>query len=109
MAVQKPLIRYPSGDGFQEVQLGVSDISGTTTLVVGPTSVTDGHLAVFDGTTGKLVKDGGAVPTGTYGVPRVLSTDINIPAGYSYVIVGPLETNGYLFSLGGSGSILGVI
>lgn len=30
--------------------------------VVGPASATDGHLAVFDGTTGKLIKDGGAVP-----------------------------------------------
>jgi hypothetical protein len=31
----------------------------------GPASAVDGHLAVFDGTTGKLIKDGGAVPTGT--------------------------------------------
>lgn len=30
--------------------------------VVGPVSATDGHLAVFDGTTGQLIKDGGAVP-----------------------------------------------
>ncbi len=28
--------------------------------VVGPASATDGHLAVFDGATGKLLKDGGA-------------------------------------------------
>jgi hypothetical protein len=28
--------------------------------VVGPSSATDGNLAVFDGTTGKLIKDGGA-------------------------------------------------
>ena len=32
--------------------------------VLGPSSATDGHLAVFDGSTGKLIKDGGAVPTG---------------------------------------------
>lgn len=33
--------------------------------VKGPSSaVVDGHLAVFDGTTGKLLKDGGAVPSG---------------------------------------------
>jgi hypothetical protein len=32
--------------------------------VVGPDSSTDGHLAVFNGTTGKLIKDGGAVPGG---------------------------------------------
>lgn len=32
--------------------------------VVGPASAVDGHLAVFDTTTGKLIKDGGAVPVG---------------------------------------------
>ena len=32
--------------------------------VVGPAGATDGNLAVFDGATGKLLKDGGAVPSG---------------------------------------------
>ena len=32
--------------------------------VVAPASAIDGHLAVFDTTTGKLLKDGGAVPEG---------------------------------------------
>jgi hypothetical protein len=32
--------------------------------VAGPGSATDGHLAVFDGTTGKLLKDGGAPTAG---------------------------------------------
>jgi hypothetical protein len=31
--------------------------------VLGPASATDGHLAIFDSTTGKLIKDGGAVPS----------------------------------------------
>jgi len=31
--------------------------------VVGPSSAIDSHLAVFSGATGKLIKDGGAVPT----------------------------------------------
>ncbi len=35
------------------------------TCVVGPASVTSGHIATFNGTTGKLIQDGGAVPTGT--------------------------------------------
>ena len=35
------------------------------TAVVGPASVTANHLAVFDGTTGKLIKDGGVVPSST--------------------------------------------
>jgi hypothetical protein len=33
------------------------------TLVTGPASAVDGQLAVFDGTTGKVMKDGGTVPT----------------------------------------------
>jgi len=32
--------------------------------VTGPSSATDGHLAVFDGTSGKIIKDGGAVGSG---------------------------------------------
>ena len=35
--------------------------------VIGPTSATDGHLAVFDGVSGKKIKDGGAPSTGTPG------------------------------------------
>lgn len=31
--------------------------------VVGPGSAVDGHIAVFDGTTGKIIKDGGAAGT----------------------------------------------
>ncbi len=31
--------------------------------VVGPALATDGHLAVFDGTSGSLIKDGGAIPS----------------------------------------------
>ncbi len=35
------------------------------TCVVGPASVTSGHIATFNGTTGKLIQDGGAPATGT--------------------------------------------
>lgn len=38
---------------------------GTPGDVVGPASATDNHLAVFDGATGKLIKDGGAIPSAT--------------------------------------------
>ena len=55
------------------------DLSGTAVVfitvlaenigdVVGPAGATDGHLALFDGATGKLIKDGG--------VPGAGSTDI---------------------------------
>lgn len=43
----------------------VSGGSGGVGNVVGPASATDNHLAVFDGATGKLIKDGGAIPTAT--------------------------------------------
>lgn len=33
-------------------------------IVIGPASATDGNLAVFDGTDGKKIKDGGSVPGG---------------------------------------------
>jgi hypothetical protein len=39
----------------------------TTGDVVGPASATDGHIAQFDGTTGKLIKDGLATSTGGNG------------------------------------------
>ncbi len=35
-----------------------------TPVVIGPSSVTDSHVALFNGTTGKLLKDGGALPNG---------------------------------------------
>ncbi len=47
---------------------GTITTSGTircNTCVVGPASATSGHIATFNGTTGKLIQDGGAVPTGT--------------------------------------------
>ena len=46
--------------------------------VVGPASATDSHLAVFNGVTGKLLKDGGALPIVTsVGTP---GSDGNIPS-----------------------------
>lgn len=40
---------------------GSSGGGGGTGDVVGPGSATDGHLALFDGATGKLIKDGGGL------------------------------------------------
>ena len=47
--------------------------------VLGPASATTDHLAVYDGTTGKLIKDGGAVPAA--GLPTTggtMSGDITL-------------------------------
>lgn len=41
--------------------------------VVGPASATDGHVALFDGATGKLIKDGGAATTA--GLAMLSATD----------------------------------
>ena len=51
----------PSGD---EAAVGTywNIITVNTGAVIGPASSTDGHLVVFDGPSGKLVKGGGAVP-----------------------------------------------
>jgi hypothetical protein len=48
------------------------------TAVVGPSSVTNNHLAVFDGTTGKLVKDGGAIPASTANYSQTFTTQTSV-------------------------------
>ncbi len=44
------------------VQLGIPSGHDGTGTVNGPASAVDGHMATFDGTSGKLLKDGGAPP-----------------------------------------------
>lgn len=61
-----------SANNLSGINTGDQDLSD---LVVGPVSVTDNDLAQFDGTTGKLIKDGLSVVT-TLGSP---GTDTNIP------------------------------
>lgn len=51
---------YAKDDAGAETELGGGGGSGD---VVGPASSTNNHVALFDGTTGKLLKDGGALPT----------------------------------------------
>jgi hypothetical protein len=82
--------------------------------VVGPASAVDGHIAVFDGTTGKLIKDGGALPTGTVSTVSVVSangfagtvaTATTTPAiTLSTTITGILKGNGTAISAGTAGT-----
>ena len=57
------------GTGITVVDPGSGNVtisassSGGTGDVVGPSSSTDGHVALFNGTTGKIIKDSGAVLT----------------------------------------------
>ena len=63
--------------------------------VVGPASAVDGHLAVFDTTTGKLIKDGGAVPVS--GISTVL------PSGQ--ILVGNASNVATPVTMTGDGSV----
>lgn len=63
--------------------------------VVGPASATDGNLAVFDGTTGKLIKDGGAAPTGT-----VSSVSVTTANGVSGTVATATTTPAISLALG---------
>jgi hypothetical protein len=56
-----PACTTVSAGGWLQVNGG----GGGTGDVVGPASSTAGHLATFADTTGKLIQDGGAIPTGS--------------------------------------------
>lgn len=59
-------IYFDSGADLPKIytSTGWTSIDTGTGDVVGPASAVDSHLAVFDGTTGKLIKDGGAITSG---------------------------------------------
>lgn len=54
---------------------GIPDTTDAGGDVTGPASSTDGNIVVFDGTTGKTIKDGGAPPTDGIDGFSVLSVD----------------------------------
>jgi hypothetical protein len=65
-----------------------SPITGTgvlsaPTAVVGPASVTADHLAVFNGTTGKLIKDGGVVPASTANYSQTFTTQTSVALAHN--------------------------
>lgn len=63
--------------------------------VVGPASATNNHLVVFDGITGKLIKDGGVAPTGTNTGDQ---TDISGNAGTATALQTARTIGGVSFS-----------
>ncbi len=67
---------------------GLHEGGGGSGDVVGPDSATDGNLAVFDGITGKLIKDGGA-PGGGGGNVSVI--DLGIIQVADVIAAGQLE------------------
>lgn len=59
-------LQYADGEGFRITDsTGATKTSGSTGAgdVVGPASATDGNIALFDGTTGKLIKNSSYSPT----------------------------------------------
>jgi hypothetical protein len=59
--------------------------------VVGPASATDGNLAVFDGTDGRKIKDGGAIPSGA-SFWTALANFTATPASTSTITMGTDQT-----------------
>ena len=76
-------------------------IEQTEADVVGPTGATDGNLAVFDGATGKLIKDGGAVPSGGGVTVAFVQRNTNAAAGNDYAV-----TNGSWTALDSTNLVL---
>ena len=78
-----------TGASSLTVVVVIQAVTGSTGTgnVVGPVSVTDGHLAMFDGTTGKLLKDGGA-PEKAVAIKYSINNDgQTIPGPYIYTTV----------------------
>ncbi len=63
--------------------------------VVGPASAVSGNVVLFDGTTGKLIKDGGALPTGT-----VSTVSVTTANGVSGSVANPTTTPAITLTLG---------
>lgn len=85
---------YDDG-GTVSISLTESSAGGSGD-VVGPASATSGNLAVFSGTTGKLIADGGAVPSLTNisrGVPFLVS-----PSAANAITNQPLAETYYISS-----------
>ena len=70
----------------------------TGQIVFGPASPTNGHVALFDGTTGRLIKDGGLAGTGT--VQDTGSTTANHLATWNGASDHTLKDGGAPLALG---------
>jgi hypothetical protein len=80
--------------------------------VQGPASATSGHIATFNGTTGQIIQDGGAAPTGTVSSVTCgtgLSGGTITATGTCAVIANATFTTGTQLSPTGTSSSTGVM
>lgn len=78
-------IHHTLGTGATQAAAGDHTHAAGTGDVVGPAGAIDGHIAVFDGATGKLLKDGGTSGSGTlihtyYGYNSVGGSSVTMTA-----------------------------
>lgn len=83
-------LMYSKDDAGVETALGGG--GGGTGDVVGPASSTDSHVALFDGITGKLLKDGGALGTAAFSATGAFATAAQGATADSAVQPGDLAT-----------------
>ena len=68
------LLRSPFSSGYDrkitftafEASLNPANMVGGSSIILGPASASDSHIVAYDGTTGKLVKDGGVLGTAAH-------------------------------------------
>lgn len=92
---------------YQELLTLAAAIQSRLGALLGPASATDGHVVLFDGTSGKLAKDGGAVSSLAVGTAAALATARTI-GGVSFDgtanITQPFDVFAYLPGLQTSAS-----
>jgi hypothetical protein len=103
-SVSASTIVFPNGtlteSGGVVTYTPVTIVGSGTGDVLGPASAVDGHLAVFDGTSGKILKDGGAIPTGTGGGGYTLIQEIVLGADGIFTFTGIPQTYKHLKIIG---------
>lgn len=92
---------YKDSGGSVQV---IASQSGATGDVVGPASATDGNLAAFDGTTGKLIKQAATVTVaqGGTGATTLTANNVLLGNGTSAVQVVAPSTSGNVLTSDGT-------
>jgi hypothetical protein len=76
---------------------GTETVFGSSGDVVGPASATDGNIALFDGTTGKIIKDGGAPTAATFSKTATMWHDQSVVTTGNAIAVTVNTSQPYTF------------